>query len=80
VAEAQGELEVRAARLDAVTDTDDLEGLGVPLGDAGDHVGDEGARQAVQCAALTLVVGPLHQQRAVLFALDGDGRRDGVAQ
>src|ERR1700710_1396816 len=62
VAEAQGELEVRAARLDAVTDTDDLEGLGVALGDAGDHVGDESPGQPVQAPALSLVVGPLHTQ------------------
>ena len=80
MAEAQGELEIRAARLDAVTDTDDLEGLGVALGDAGDHVGDERARESVQRTALTLVIGPLDLQRAVVVALHRDGGGDDVGQ
>src|SRR3712207_7385600 len=41
VAVAQGELEVRAAGLHAVADPDDLEGLAVALGDAGDHRSEE---------------------------------------
>ena len=51
VGEAEGELEVVALGRDAVADADDLELLGVALGDADDHVGDERAGQAVQRAA-----------------------------
>jgi hypothetical protein len=80
VAEAQRELEVRAAGLHAVADADDLEGLGVPLGDAGDHVRDERPRQPVQGTALALVVGPLHPQRPVVLTGHGDGGCDGVRQ
>jgi hypothetical protein len=80
VAEAQGELEVRATGLHAVTHTDDLEGLGVPLGDAGDHVGDQGAREPVQGPASPLVVRPGHLQRAVLTAGHRDRCRDGVGE
>jgi hypothetical protein len=80
VAEAQGELEVRAARLDAVADADDLEGLGVALGHAGDHVRDERPGEPVQGPVLPLVVGALHPQRAVLVVLDGDRRGDRVAE
>ena len=58
---------------DAVAGADDLEGLGVAVGDAQDHVGDQGAGQAVQRAVLPLVVGPGHLQGAVLGAGDLDG-------
>ena len=42
--------------LGLVADADDLELLGVAVGDALDHVGDQAAGQAVQRAALPLVV------------------------
>ena len=66
VAEAERELQVRALGLDAVTDADDLQGLGVALGHADDHVGDQRAGQAVQRADLVLVVGPGDGERAVV--------------
>ena len=56
VREAERELEVAALGRDAVTGADDLEGLGVAVGDADDHVGDQGAGEAVQRARLALVV------------------------
>ena len=45
-------------QLRLVADADDLELLGVAVGDPLDHVGDQAAGQAVQGAALPLVVGP----------------------
>src|SRR5438046_1668713 len=41
VAVAERELQVGALRGDAVADAADLHGLGVAVGDAGDHVGDQ---------------------------------------
>src|SRR3712207_9379556 len=70
VAVAQRELEVRAAGLHAVADPDDLEGLAVALGDAGDHVGDQRAGQTVQRTALALVVRAGHLDDTVLGALE----------
>src|SRR3712207_8250560 len=80
VAVAQGELEVRAAGLHAVADPDDLEGLAVALRDAGDHVGDQRAGQAVQRTALPLVVRAGHLEDTVLGALDVDRCGDGVRE
>ena len=68
VAEAERELEVRALGRDAVADADDLQRLGVAVGDADDHVGDQRAGQAVPRPALALVVGTGDEQRAVLAA------------
>ena len=80
MAEAERELQVRALGRDAVTDAVDLELLLVALGDTHDHVVDQGPGQAVQRAALPLVVGPHHLERAVLGALDGDGLGDRVVE
>src|SRR6202012_169346 len=81
VAETERELKVLALGLYAVTDADDLQGLAVTLGDAGDHVVDQRAGQAVQRADLALVVGPGDPDDAVL--LDhadrlGDGEVQGA--
>jgi hypothetical protein len=56
----------------AVTGADDLEALGVALGDADDVVVDERAGQAVQRTRLALVVGT-GDQNLVLLDLDLDG-------
>ena len=79
VREAEGELERVALRRDAVTGADDLEALGVALGDADDLVGDEGAGEAVQRTRGALVVGTGDQHLALLeLDLDraGDGERE----
>jgi hypothetical protein len=80
VAEAERELQVAAPSGDAVADADDLEPLGVALGDALDHVGDERAGEPVEGAHLVLVVGPGHLQGAVVGAGDVDRRGQGVGQ
>jgi hypothetical protein len=80
VAEAERELQVAAPSGDSVADADDLEPLGVALGDALDHVGDERAGEPVEGAHLVLVVGPGHLQGAVVGAADLDRRRDGVRE
>src|SRR4051812_38902825 len=72
VAVPQRELQLRALQLDAVTDAVDLELLHVAVGDTDDDVAHQRAGQAVQRTVLPLVVRPLHRQRAVLGALDGD--------
>src|SRR5215475_8475980 len=69
VAEAQGELEVGAPRLDPVADTDDFQRLAVALGHPGHHVRDQRPGQAVQRPHVALVVGPGHGDFA---AVDGD--------
>src|SRR5690606_20884706 len=55
VAEPERELEARTLRHDAVTGTDDLELLLVALGHTRDHVGEQGAGQAVQRTRVALV-------------------------
>ena len=68
VAEAEGEAElVGALGLGAVADADDLELLAEAVGDADDHVVDEGAGEAVQGAVVALVVGPLDEQLPVVL-------------
>src|SRR3954463_8976274 len=52
---AEGELEVGALELRAVADALDLERLGEAVGDAGDHVRDQRAREPVQRAVLRAV-------------------------
>jgi hypothetical protein len=79
VAVAQGELEVLALGLDTVAGAHDLDALGVALGDALDHVGDQGAGEAVQGAGLALVVGTGDGEGAVLER-DGDRAGNGVLQ
>src|SRR6185437_5221557 len=80
VAEAERELQVPAARLDAVAGADDLQGLRVALGDADDHVVDQRPGQPVQRARLPLVVRAAHHERAVVAAGNRDRLRDGVRQ
>ena len=55
-------------RLGAVADADDLELLAEAVGDTDDHVVDERAGEAVQRAALALVVGALDHQLGVVPA------------
>ena len=69
--EAERELDRGTLLRDAVTGADDLEALGVALGDADDVVVDERAGQAVERPRLALVVGAGDQDLAVL---DGDPR------
>src|SRR5262245_55028714 len=74
VAVAEGELHPAAPGLDPVPDPDDFQGLAVPLGHAGHHVGDQGAGQPVQGTDLAFVVGPGHGDDAVgVPDLDGLG-------
>jgi hypothetical protein len=76
VAEAEGEADaVRALRLGAVADADDVELLAEAVGDTDDHVVDEAAGQAVEGAVVALVVGPGDQQ-LVVDLLDADRGRD----
>ena len=63
VAVAQVELELAADQLGAVADAGDLEALAVAGGHAGDHVGDQGAGQAVELARALVVAGPLDDER-----------------
>ena len=58
----------RALGQDAVAHAHDLELLLVAVGHADDHVVDQGAGQAVQRAALALVVGTLDLEDAVALA------------
>src|SRR5215212_580880 len=80
VAVAERELQVRAAGLDAVPGTDDLQPLLVARRHALHHVGDERAGQAVEGPAAALVVGTLDGDRAVLRPLDGERLGDAVGQ
>src|SRR5690625_1502101 len=64
---------------DAVTDTDDLQLLLEAVGDAGDHVLDQGARQAVQRLVLALLVRTRHLD-AVIAHRDRDGLGNRVAE
>ena len=73
VREAEGELDRVALLRDAVTGSDDLEALGVALGDTDDLVGDEGAGQAVQRTRLALVVGTGDEQPGPLRSLTSMG-------
>src|SRR5215469_5631463 len=74
VAVTERELHPAALGLDPVADPDDLQGLAVPLGHAGHHVGDQGARKPVQRTDRAVVVGPGHGDHAVgLIDLDGLG-------
>jgi hypothetical protein len=73
------ELQVAAPGLHPVADADDLQGLAVAVGDAGDHVGDQRARQSVQRAHRALVVRPGDLDDPVL-AHDVDGVGHGVLQ
>ena len=66
VREAQGELEVLALLLHAVTDAGELELLLEALGNANNHVVDEGAGEAVAGTGLTLVVGTGNGEDVVL--------------
>ena len=70
VREAQGELEVLALLLHAVADAGELELLLEALGNANNHVVDEGAGEAVAGTGLTLVVGTGNGEDVVL---DVDG-------
>ena len=76
VREAEGELDRAALLRDAVTRADDLEALGVALGDTDDVVVDERAGQAVERTRRALVVGTGDEHLA-LFDLDLDGARHG---
>ena len=71
---AERELDLLALQLGAVADADDVELLLEALGDAGDGVGDEAARQAVELAQLAILAHRLRQQRAV-FGCEDDARR-----
>src|SRR5215471_19311416 len=74
VAVAERELHPAALGLHPVPDADDLQRLAVPVGDAGHHVGDQSARQAVQRPDLALIVGPDYGDDAVgKVDLDGLG-------
>src|SRR6266851_2961739 len=66
---------VRLAELAYVgADPDDLQRLAVPLGHAGDHVGDQRAGKAVQRPDLALVAWPRDGDGAVYLGhLDGRG-------
>src|ERR1019366_9573894 len=75
VAEAERELQVPAPGLHPVADADDLQRLAETVRDAGDHVGDQRAGQAVQRADLALVAWPGDFNGAVGLA-DLDGRRN----
>jgi hypothetical protein len=76
VMEAEGQLEAAWARGGgAVADADDLELLGEAGAHTDDHVVDQRSGQTVQRAELSLVVGPLDEQRSVLLP-EGDARRD----
>lgn len=66
VREAQGELEVLALLLHAVTDAGELELLLEALGNANNHVVDESAGEAVAGTGLTLVVGTGNGEDVVL--------------
>src|SRR5262249_1662927 len=71
---AEGDLAPAAPALGPVPDPDGCQGLAVPVGPAGRHVGDQGAGQPVQGTALALVVGPGHGDDAVgVPDLDGLG-------
>src|SRR5215470_19191572 len=74
------ELQVAAPQCDAVTDAVDLHLLLIALGDPDHHVAHQRSRQPVQGTRAALVVGPAHQQRAVLATLDGDRLGDPVRQ
>src|SRR4051812_1103910 len=81
VAVAELELQLgRALGQDAVADADDLEPLLVAVGHADDHVVDEGAGQAVQGPADSLVVGAPDVEDAGVTLLDDDRGGHGVAQ
>src|SRR6266516_3295151 len=74
VAEAERELQAGALRLHPVAYADDLQRLAVPLGHAGDHVGDQRAGKAVQRPDLALVGWPGNGDGAVFLRhLDGRG-------
>ena len=76
VREAEGELDSRCPSAHAVTGADDLEALGVALGDADDLVVDQGAGEAVERARRALVVGTGDEHLALLeLDLDGAARR-----
>src|ERR1700738_4704029 len=72
MAVAKRELEGVALELHAVADAEDLHLGGVTLGDTGDQVGDQRARQPVQRAVVPLVVGPGHHDGTVVVARHGD--------
>src|SRR5581483_10058514 len=64
---------VRLLQLGLVADADDLQALGVAVGDALDHVGDQAAGQAVERPAEPLVVAALDDHLAGgLVEADGD--------
>ena len=77
--EAQGELEVLALGGHAVTGAVDLQNLRVARGDADDHVGDQGTREAVEFLGLALVIGAVDVQLAAVL-LDRDRVGDGVRE
>src|SRR5215218_3185572 len=79
VAEAKGELEVRALLLGPVADALDLERLGVAVGDADDHVRHERARETVQGAVLAAVGRALDEKLPVLLN-DLDVARNALGQ
>ena len=76
---ADGELEVFALQRRAVADALDLKALLEARGDALDHVGDQRARQPVECAVLAAVGGALDEQLLVLLG-DLDVAVDALAQ
>ena len=61
----KGQIQVLALELNTVANAGELEDLGVALGDADDHVLDQGAGEAVTSTGLTLVVGAGDGQHAV---------------
>ena len=67
VAVAQVELQLLADELGTIADAGDLEALAVAGGHAGDHVGDERARQSVQLPRALVVRGTLDEQLTVLL-------------
>src|SRR5579872_6558163 len=79
VAEAEGELQVLALCLHAVTDANDLQGLGVALRDAGHHIGDQRAGQPVERPDRAFVVRPGDPDDAI-FPDDLDGLGDRLAE
>src|SRR5690348_12715533 len=76
---AQRQLEVAAAQLSAVTDALDLQALLEAVRDTLDHVGHQGAGQAVQGAVLAAVGGPRYPH-LVAHLLDVDLAVDALGE
>src|SRR5262249_52392585 len=76
---AKREDDLLALELSAVADADDVELLLVALGDAGDGVGDQAARQPVELPNLRILARGLRDQMAV-GELEVDASREPLAQ